>query len=102
MSIETIGLGRVAYTDAKPRDYAFKYTALENARKGYIGDSVKLSNEALDRKLKVESESIVDVNKLNRNGQRAPEPNLSYHKSYNTGTVFAAIAQAERRIDIRA
>lgn len=102
MSIEKIGLGTVATTDAKPRDYAFKYTALENARKGYIGDSVKLSDEALNRKLKVESESSADVNRLNRNGQRAPEPNLSYHKSYNTGTVLSAIARAERYIDIRA
>lgn len=100
MSIETIGLRAIITTDPRPRDYVNKNLAVAKARRDYFSESIKLSKMALNKRIEMESETIAAVNRINKNGQLSPEPNLSYHKSLKTGSAYSAMARAARRFDM--
>lgn len=99
MSIETIGLKAVITTDPRPRDYTNKYIAMQKARRDYFQESLKLSEMAVNKRIKMESETIAAINRFNKNGQWSPEPNLSYVKPMKIGSAHSAMAQAARRFD---
>ena len=100
MSIETIGLRAVITTDPRPRDYVNKNIAVAKARRDYFGESLKLSQMAVNKRIEMESETIAAVNRINKNGQWSPEINLTYHKSLKIGSAYSAMAQAARRFDM--
>lgn len=102
MSIETIGLRAIATTDTRPRDYVNKYMKISQARRDYFQESVKLSQMAVNKRIALESERVTDINRFNKNGQWSPSPNLTYHKSLKIQSAYSAMAQAERRFDVKA
>ena len=101
MSIETIGLRAIITTDTRPRDYVNKYIKISQARRDYFQESVKLSQMAVNKRIALESEKIADINRFNKNGW-SPSPNLTFHKSLKIQTAYSAMAQAERRFDVKA
>ena len=100
MSIETIGLRAIITTDPRPRDYVNKNLAVAKARRVYFSESLKLSKMALNKRIEMESETIAAVNRINKSGKWAPEPNLTYHKSLKIGSAYSAMAGAARRFDM--
>lgn len=102
MSIETVGLRSIATTNPRPRDYVNKYMKISQARRDYFQESVKLSQMAVNKRIAIESETIANINRFNKHGQWSPEPNLTYHKSLKIKSAYSAMAQAERRFDVKA
>ena len=92
MSIETIGLRAIITTDPRPRDYVNKYIKISQARRDYFQENVKLSQMAVNKR----------INRFNKNGYWSPSPNLTFHKSLKIQTAYSAMAQAERRFDVKA
>ncbi len=102
MSIETIGLRAIITTNPRPRDYVNKCIKISQARRDYFQESVKLSQMAVNKRIATESEKIADINRFNKNGYWSPSPNLTFHKSLKIQTAYSAMAQAERRFDVKA
>ena len=101
MSIETIGLSSISTTDTRPRDYVQKNLARqERARTDYISENIRISEKAIQKRMKMEAESTVDVNRINRQGLRKPEPNLSYHRTIDISNPRAHESAAHRRFDV--
>lgn len=100
MSIETIGLRAVITSDPRPRDYVNKNIAVAKARRDYFRESLKLSKTAVNKRIEMESETAAAINKINKNGQLSPEPNLSYHKSLKIGSAYSAMSRAAKRFDM--
>ena len=99
MSIETFGLGAVITSNPRPRDYVNKYLAMDQARRDYFKESLKIAELAINKRIKMETETIVDINRFNKKGQWAPEPNLSYHKPLVQGSAYSAMQRAGKRFD---
>lgn len=110
MSIKSIGLNfaihsrvtneSVVASNSRPRDYVNKNLAVAKARRDYFSESVRLSKIAVNKRIEMESETTATINRLNKNGQTSPEPNLSYHKPAKRGSAYAAMAGVARRFDM--
>lgn len=103
MSIETIGLSSISTTDTRPRDYVQKNLARqERARTDYISENIKIAERAISKRMKMEAESSADINRINRQGLRKPEPNLTYHRTIDISNPRAHESAAYRRFDTTA
>lgn len=74
----------------KPRNYEAKYLERSVARGQYYAATNRLEKAVQNQYLKVESERIADVNKINNKGMNSPAPNIKYNrnKSYEYSAYY--------------